>query len=116
MKLLPGGCPLSPLMAAFYLHELDERFEQSGLFYIRFMDDTLILAPTRWKIRKAMAWVNATLSRLKLRTHPDKTFIGRITKGFDFLGYRFVHGGVRLTSKTLCKMYETAARLYEQKR
>ena len=57
------GCPLSPLMAAFYLHELDRQFEQSNLFYVRFMDDILILAPTRWKIRKAMALVQATFSR-----------------------------------------------------
>ena len=25
---------------------------------------------------------------LRLATHPDKTFIGRIERGFDFLGYR----------------------------
>ena len=46
---------------------------------------------------------------------PDKSFIGRITKGFDFLGYHFFEGRVRAASKTLCKMYETAVRLYEQK-
>ena len=38
------GCPLSPLMAAFFLHELDERMERTGLFYVRFMDDILVLA------------------------------------------------------------------------
>ena len=82
------GCPLSPLMAAFYLHELDEQFERSNLFYVRFMDDILILAPTRWKIRKAMALVQATLSRLHLATHSDKTFIGRVTRGFSRFDHR----------------------------
>jgi retron-type reverse transcriptase len=109
------GCPLSPLMAAFYLHELDEQFERTNLFYVRFMDDILILAPTRWKIRKAMALVKATLSHLHLDTHPDKTFIGRIAKGFDFLGYHFLDGALRAAEKTFAKMTETAARLYEQK-
>jgi hypothetical protein len=33
--------------------------------------------------------VNQTLAQLKVRQHPHKTFIGRITRGFDFLGYRF---------------------------
>ncbi len=38
------GCPLSPLIGAFFLSELDERMERSGLFYVRFMDDVLVLA------------------------------------------------------------------------
>ena len=39
------GCPLSPLMGAFFLGELDERMERTGLFYIRSMDDIVALAP-----------------------------------------------------------------------
>jgi RNA-directed DNA polymerase len=109
------GCPLSPLMAAFYLHELDQEFEKSGLFYVRFMDDILILAPTRWKIRKATARVRSALTRLRLDIHPDKTFIGRTSRGFDFLGYHFLDGVLRAADKTVAKMTETAARLYEQK-
>jgi hypothetical protein len=30
------------------------------------------------------------LAELKLEKHPDKTFIGRIEKGFDFLGFTSV--------------------------
>lgn len=110
------GCPLSPLMAAFYLHELDQQFEQSDLFYVRFMDDILILAPTRWKIRKAMATVRSVLTRLGLDIHPGKSFIGRVKKGFDFLGYHFFQGTLSAAPTTLMKMAETAARLYEQQR
>ncbi|MEP1352872.1 MAG: reverse transcriptase/maturase family protein [Tateyamaria sp.] len=110
------GCPLSPLMAAFYLHELDEQFERTNLFYVRFMDDILILAPTRWKVRKAMAVVRSMLTRLRLDIHPDKTFIGRIATGFDFLGYHFLGGMLSAAEQTVAKMTETAARLYEQKR
>src|SRR5580704_15596532 len=40
------GCPLSPLIGAFFLGELDARMERSGLFYVRFMDDILVLAPS----------------------------------------------------------------------
>lgn len=35
--------------------------EKRGLFYVRFMDDILVLAPTRWKLRKAVAVVNEEL-------------------------------------------------------
>ena len=41
------GCPLSPLMGALYLKRLDERMERTGLFYARFMDDWVVLAPRR---------------------------------------------------------------------
>lgn len=81
------GSPLSPIMGAFFLAELDETLEKLGLFYIRFMDDILVLAPTRWRLRKAVKVVNQVLASLGLQKHPDKTFIGRIEKGFDWLGY-----------------------------
>jgi hypothetical protein len=109
------GCPLSPLMAGFFLHELDTAFDHTGLFYVRFMDDVLILAPTRWKIRKAMARVQSILHALRLETHPEKTFIGRITRGFGFLGYHFLDDTLCAARSTHIKMQETATRLYEQK-
>ena len=37
-------CPLSPLIGAFFLKQLDDRMERLGLFYVRFMDDMLASA------------------------------------------------------------------------
>ncbi|TEU19092.1 MAG: hypothetical protein E3J21_04585 [Anaerolineales bacterium] len=108
------GCPLSPLMGALYLHRLDERMAELGLFYARFMDDWVILAPTRWKLRKAIKVVNQTLAELKVQQHPDKTFIGRIARGFDFLGYRFSSSGLGIAPRTIERFEERMARLYEQ--
>jgi hypothetical protein len=42
------GCPLSPLMGALFLKPLDDRMAELGCFYVRFMDDWVVLAPTRW--------------------------------------------------------------------
>jgi RNA-directed DNA polymerase len=42
-----------------------------------------------WKLKQAIQIVNQTLNELKVEKHPDKTFIGQIDKGFDFLGYSF---------------------------
>jgi len=82
-------------MGAFYLKLLNERVEKTGLAYARFMDDWVILAPTRWKLRAAIRLVNDTLAELHVEPHPDKTFIGRISRGFDFLGYAFTPRGWR---------------------
>jgi RNA-directed DNA polymerase len=60
----------------------------------------VVLALTRWKLRRAIRIVNQTLNELKLGKHPDKTFIGRIERGFDFLGYYFTPGGLSLAPHT----------------
>jgi hypothetical protein len=105
------GCPLSPLMGAFFLKRLDQRMERSGLFYVRFMDDILVLAPTRWRLRKA---VNQVLGSLCLLKHPDKPFVGRTERGFDFLGYHFGPEGFTVAAKTIEQFVAGAIRLYEQ--
>ncbi len=116
MKLgIPLGCSLSPLMGALYLKPLDERMAATGLFYARFMDDWVVLAATRWKLRAAVWCVNQTLAELKLRPHPDKTFVGRICRGFDFLGYRLAAAGIVGVAKATAEnCVERMNQLYEQ--
>jgi len=78
------------------------------------MDDVLILAKTRWKLRKAVAVVNGELDKLKLEKHPDKTIIGRIDKGFDFLGYHINATTLHPATTTVQKYWANISRLYEQ--
>ena len=108
------GCPLSPLMGALFLKPLDDRMAEMGLFYARFMDDWVILAPTRWKLRQAIKAVNGVMADLRVEKHPDKTFIGRISRGFDFLGYWFSPSGLGIALKTVERCLEKVSRLYEQ--
>lgn len=65
------------------------------------MDDWVILAPTRWKLRQAINAVNQVMANLLVEKYPDKTFIGRISRGFDFLGYWFTPSGLGIALKTL---------------
>ena len=79
------------------------------------MDDWVVRAPTRWKLRTAIRHVNQILAELKVEQHPDKTFIGRISRGFDFLGYCFASAGlVGVAVQTVERFVERATRLYEQ--
>ncbi len=78
------------------------------------MDDWVILAPTRWKLRKAIKAVNEVMSELRVLKHPDKTFIGRIARGFDFLGYWFSPAGLGIAGKTVARMVDKVSRLYGQ--
>ncbi|MCI5223146.1 MAG: hypothetical protein D3924_10840 [Candidatus Electrothrix sp. AR4] len=108
------GCPLSPLMGALYLKPLDDAMEAGGLCYVRYMDDWIVIAPSRWKLRKAVRTVNQVLTSLPLEQHPDKTFIGRAEKGFDFLGYHFTPDRLTVAKKTIQRFVERASRLYER--
>ena len=103
-------------MGAVFLAELDARLAGRGFHVDRFMDDILVLAPTRWKLRKAVTILNQGLTGLGLMKHPAKTFIGKIEKGFDFLGYHFSPEGLTVALKTVEQFVARARRLYEQER
>lgn len=112
---IPRSCPLSPLLAGFHLYQLDRDLSQRrGVRYLRFMDDLLILAQTRWQLKRAVATMNRWFEQARLQQHPDKTFIGRISRGFDWLGYRYARCGIiRVASKTLNNHLDRIRRLYE---
>jgi len=80
------------------------------------MDDILVLAPTRWTLRQAVRQVNQALGTLGLEKAPDKTFIGRIEKGFDFLGDHFSPERITVAAATVQRFVARATRLYEQER
>jgi len=58
--------------------------------------------------------LNHTFNELKLEKHPDKTLIGRLDRGFDFLGYHFHPQGLTVAKNTLMRFVERATRLNEQ--
>ncbi len=59
--------------------------------------------------------MNQALADLGLEQHPDKTFIGRVERGFDFLGMDFQRGQTLAPSAvSLARMTEKISRLYEQ--
>ena len=51
------------------------------------MDDDVIFAKTRHKLKAATWRMVAVLGALQLEVHPDKRYIGKTA--FDFLEYRF---------------------------
>ena len=108
------SCPLSPLMGALYLKLLDDQMAMMGCCYVRYMDDWVVLTPTRWKLRAAIRAVNQVMAKLRVQQHPDKTSIGRIQRGFDFLGYRFSTTGLTVARQTVERCAARISRLYEQ--
>lgn len=97
---IPLRSPLSPLLAAIALNDLDRAMDKQHITYVRFMDDWVILAPTRSRLKVYIRLMYQALNRLKLNIHPDKTRMGRIGKGITFLGFVF-HNKPRMELSTI---------------
>ena len=103
-------------MGALYLQEMDTHFGGlSHVVYARYMDDIVILAKTRWQLRKHVRQLNEFLGEKGLNQHPDKTFIGRVTKGFDWMGAWLDNKGVRgVAPRARANHRAKVQRLYER--
>jgi RNA-directed DNA polymerase len=67
-----GG--LSPLLGALYLTPLDRRMDRLSkgkrlVHYVRYMDDIVLLARTRWQVRRAIAALHEEIAALGSHLH-----------------------------------------------
>ena len=93
-----------------------ELFLRGKIFYIRYQDDFVILAKSRWDLKRAIKTMYFVLDKLNLEVHSaEKKFIGRINAGFSFLGYYFKPNcKLRPSRESLKRMLSNSLRLYEQ--
>ena len=90
---VPQGGAISPLLANIYAHALDALWDWDASHLgklIRYADDFVVLCRTEAQAGEALRWLEATLGRLKLSLHPEKTrvvHLGPGQDGFDFLGF-----------------------------
>lgn len=112
---IPMGSPLSPILGALMLLPLAEYFGQkNNVYYAAYMDDFVICCKTKFQQRRLLKKLYALLKPMKLLLHPDKTFIGRISKGFDFLGYHFENKEITASEKTIKNFMAKRSVLFEQ--
>ena len=115
-KGISRGSALSPLIGAFHLYVMDAYFSgDDTLYYARYMDDFIIFTKTRWHLRKAVKKLNQFFDQFSFKQHPDKTFIGKIEKGFDWMGFQFtLEGCIGIAQRSLEKIAKRVTQLYEQ--
>lgn len=113
-KGLPMGSPLSPLFGAIALIPLDKAMEQvKGIFYARYMDDWVVLTKTKTALRKVIKKTHDVMNTLKFKLHPTKTYIGKISKGFNFLAFYMDLDKILPATETIRRALEHVAALYE---
>ena len=84
------GNRLSQLVANAYLAELDFFLKVKGQekYYIRYMDDFVILGNSKRKLQKTLSAIEEFLQSHLLLTLNNKTKIDNCKNGIDFVGYR----------------------------
>ncbi len=121
-KGMPLGNLTSQFFANVYLNELDQ-FVKNKLkvrYYIRYVDDFIILGKERKILEKCKSEINIFLQdKLHLALHPEKSKIKSLKQGVLFLGFRnfYYHRLLRKTSrkKILLKL-ESYKQQYDQKK
>jgi hypothetical protein len=78
------------------------------------MDDFLLFTRRRWLLRRARTQLHLFFEDAAFETHPDKTQIGKLENGFDWLGLWFGAEGAAISPRALKNHHERRARLYEQ--
>ncbi len=87
-KGVPQGISISNILANIYLSDIDAKFQKkNGIAYFRYVDDILILCTDKNKNRIYNS-IKRDFSKLELSIN-DKEDAGKLTKGFDYLGYKY---------------------------
>jgi len=97
------GSALSPLIGNILLREFDRALNDRGITCIRYIDDFLILGPSKKAVEKAFAQAKVMLAEYGMdaydpSSHPEKAAMGEVLEGFDFLGCH-VQPGLVMPSK-----------------
>jgi len=83
---VPQGSPLSPLLANFYLDEFDQRLRRTGVQFVRYADDFLVLARSPFELAQSRTVVEEALKELRLNLSEEKTRTTTFEQWFRFLG------------------------------
>lgn len=119
-KGVPQGLAISSLLAEFFMRSMDALHVGAGkdYRYYRFVDDVCVLCnhEQRNAIKEKLV---EDFSSLKLEAHAveeggDKSEVGSIESGFQYLGYTFSKDGIGVRRSSLDKMYRRIDQVFSE--
>lgn len=118
-KGIPIGNLTSQLFANIYLNSLDEyiKYELKIKFYIRYMDDFLIIKDSKKELNEDKEKIRAFLFSMKLTLHPKKANVSPIRLGIDCLGYKIFKNHKLVRKSTVTRFIRNSKQkmiLYER--
>lgn len=109
-KGIPIGNYTSQWFANFYLQKLDHYIkEQLGVkYYMRYMDDMIILGNNKKKLHKIKNYIENFLSDYSLLIKNNWQIFKVDDRGIDFLGFRFFHYKIILRKQLMLRIARKA--------
>ncbi|TCK58388.1 reverse transcriptase domain-containing protein [Seleniivibrio woodruffii] len=116
---VPQGLSISNILAALYLHNFDQKFQNNQeMAYFRYVDDILVLSNDTNKDLIANTIQTLLKRDNKLKIHDfnksDKSSISLINEPFNFLGYVFNSDMVTVKSTAKEKLIESLIKILTQ--
>ncbi|MHC1481721.1 reverse transcriptase domain-containing protein [Frateuria aurantia] len=113
---VPQGLAISNLLAEIALQKIDSVFiARTDIWYKRYVDDILILAPEG----KAEAIANEVVTELKklgLNPHDfgpgSKSKVASLTEPFSFLGYQVENGEIAIRHESILRFESSLAKIF----
>jgi RNA-directed DNA polymerase len=103
-----GNC-LSPLLGNIILADFDRVMNEGDCKCIRYIDDFIILAPSKEAVEARLKKAKWVLNKLQMELSPEKSSKAGIPieNGFDFLGINICQGAIRPSSRARTKILES---------
>lgn len=108
---VPQGSSLSAIAGNILLNEFDTELNNNGITLIRYIDDFVILGKEEKNLRIVYKKSVKLLKKFGMDaynpdTDKEKAGIGRIDKGFDFLGCHIIGKSISPSKKSKVKLIE----------
>lgn len=116
-KGVPQGLPISNLLAEIAMEEVDRRFgSDSGVFYLRYVDDIIILCKSHDAERICDA-VTEACRAISLTVHDpkqpgSKSQVGSVSDSIDYLGYVFSPTKTTVRPESISNLKSSLARVF----
>lgn len=100
-KGVPQGLPISNILAQIFLKNFDDYFTKqlSSSLYLRYVDDIIILGKS--DCSSLLKSIQKKLIKIGLCINEDKTLLGNLEMGIDFLGYSINKDKISIVNKTI---------------
>jgi hypothetical protein len=113
------GSLLSVLVGNLALRKFDVCLNNDAITTVRYLDDFLILGPSRAAVAEGFRAAQAELARLGMACYEpgdgsQKAFLGRVADGFDFLGCRVHPDGIAPARRTRRALLRDLARTIDE--
>lgn len=110
---LPIGNYTSQWFSNFFLQGLDHFIKEvlKAPYYVRYVDDLVILGPNKRSLHKTRVEIEAYLKRIRLSLKPNWQVFLVNTRAIDFLGFRFYRHKTTLRKRNALRIRRRIARI-----